>query len=61
MWKIMAEITCGCKNPCSVAFGQQRGVTPGLSFRAPGWLAAGGPILWLIVRLLLFNVFDLLK
>ena len=36
IWKIMAEITCGRKNPCRVAFGQQRGVTPGLSFRAPG-------------------------
>src|SRR3954466_13818317 len=24
LWKIMAEITCGRKNPCRVAFGQQR-------------------------------------
>ena len=62
----MAEMACGRKNPCSVAFGQQRGVTPGLSFRAP----AGSPpeglillvhILGLILRLLLFNAFDLFK
>ena len=25
-WKIMAEMACGRKNPCSVAFRQQRGV-----------------------------------
>jgi hypothetical protein len=44
MWKIMAEITCRRKNPCRVAFGQQRGVTPGLSFRAPGGSPRNGAI-----------------
>jgi hypothetical protein len=41
----MAEITCGRKNPCRVAFGQQRGVTPGLSFRAPGGSPRNGAIM----------------